>query len=170
MKLLFNGNRALTGHLWSLNEVSSTRIQLHLIELLDKGVPRKPLKNLGCCQDYRSLSTNWRQGPNAKDNIYTIHWTWRSWSGAYIEPLHLQASVLGAERYSAWRQKRNVNTTIHKPFDLKWCTACKVQWWHKACEHYLPMSDLTEGSLYEIEPIHDTVSVTMNQRLDSPGT
>lgn len=47
------------------------------------GIPKQP----SCCQDYMLLSTNWQQGPTVKDNTYTIHWTWRCRTHAYIEPV-----------------------------------------------------------------------------------
>ena len=47
------GDSTLTGHFLSPNEASSTGNELHLIELLVKGVPWEPPNNPGCCQDYR---------------------------------------------------------------------------------------------------------------------
>jgi len=44
-------------HLFEPNEACSTRIELHLIELLAKGVERESLNN----PDYRLLSINWQQ-------------------------------------------------------------------------------------------------------------
>ena len=55
------------------NEFSSTRIALHLIELLAKGVSWECPNILDYCQVYLFLSTNWRQSPVAEDNTYTTH-------------------------------------------------------------------------------------------------
>lgn len=102
------------GHLLSQN-LRDTRTELHLIELLAKGVPWKSPNNPGCCQDYKLLSTNWQQGPVPEDYTHTTHWTWRDGAGTYIESSPLCSCFFGIGRYSAGYQKKNVYTNATKP-------------------------------------------------------
>lgn len=59
MKLPNNeGDRSSPEHPFTLNAASTTRNELHLIELLAKGIPWEPLNSLGYCQEYQLLSTS----------------------------------------------------------------------------------------------------------------
>lgn len=142
-------------HLLSPNEAFSTRIWLHLIELLAKGVSWEPPNNLCCCQDYRLFSTNWQQSPIAEDNTYAMHRTWRSWASSYIEPLLLYVSIFGTGRYSVSYQRSKVkhqtatNSSIYNgvlPANMI------VQQWHKAYGSNQPISDLPQTPLHKMEP------------------
>lgn len=129
MKMPNNGiDRDLARHLLSPNEASSTRIGLHLIELLAKSqqTTQEYSNNPGCCQDNRFLSTNWQQGPITKDNIYTTHWTWRCPTGTYIEHSQLCSRMFFTGRYSTCYQRRNINTkAVTHPLST-WCTTYKI--------------------------------------------
>ena len=118
-------DRATANHLLSPNEASSTGIGLYILDLLSKGVSWECPNNTGHCKDSRLFSRNWQKGPVAEHNTFTTHWTWRNWSGAYIEPLLLHASVFGTGSYSAHYQNRSVHWASHKPRDLQWCPTWK---------------------------------------------
>lgn len=83
-----------------------------------EGVPWVPSKNIGYCQ--------------AKPHFYRQHLTYRNYqtqssqAGAYIEPLFLQASVLGIGRYSECYQKSYVNMKQLQNFQSKIVTGFKI--------------------------------------------
>ena len=135
-----------TGHLLSPMEASSTGVGLHLIELLAKGALCESPNDTGCCQDYRLFSTNWQQGPNAKDNLYTNHWTWRGQTSAYVEPSLLYSTVFCSGVCSEQLHMENMNT---KPYTDLWSTIVSClqnmleQWWHKAYGGHQPTPYLT---------------------------
>jgi hypothetical protein len=105
-----------TGHLLSPMEASSTGVGLHLIELLAKGALCESPNDTGCCQDYRLFSTNWQQGPNAKDNLYTNHWTWRGQTSAYVEPSLLYSTVFCSGVCSEQlHMEKHEHQAIHRP-------------------------------------------------------
>lgn len=78
---------------------STTGIGLHLIDA--KGIPWDYPRNPGCYQVYWLLSSQWWQDLIAKYDTYRTHWTWRNWTGTYIEPSPIYRSDTGTRRYSA---------------------------------------------------------------------
>ena len=103
------GNSVPFDHLLS-NEASSTRIGLHLIELLTKGGPWEALSNPGCCQDYMLIFT--------EDKIPFL-----KRADTYIEPSFLCATIFARE--STLPKEICKHQPSHKHFDL-WCLACKL--------------------------------------------
>lgn len=75
-----------------------------------KRIKWKSPNNSDYFPDHKLFSTNWLQGPIAKDSIHIIHWTWIGQTGAYIKPYPPCCSVFGTERSSAGYSKRKVNT------------------------------------------------------------
>lgn len=67
------GDATSTRHFPPLNETCSVRDRSQLFELLAKGAPWKPPNESDYCQRDWVLSTNGRQDPIAKDNIYISH-------------------------------------------------------------------------------------------------
>ena len=57
----------------SLHEASSIQKGLHLTDLLAKGVLWETPNIPDCCQGYRLLSTNLKQGPITQDNTHITH-------------------------------------------------------------------------------------------------
>ena len=77
MKIPYEGDKVLNGHLLSPSEASSNCLELYLIVLLAKGSHETPPNNFGCCQDNnRLLSNNLQQSLIVEDNTFTMHWTW----------------------------------------------------------------------------------------------
>lgn len=122
---------ASTVHHLSPNE--SSRIGLHLIELLAKGVSWKPANNTGCGPDDRFLFRNWWQEALLK-------WTptQAPEHGVGLVPTQiLHPYILSS--FSAHSQKRNENTNplIHNGLlPIRYPMQC----WHKAVaatNHYL---------------------------------
>lgn len=141
------GDESSTSHLLSPNDSSSTRPGFQPIELLDKKIKWKSPNKSGYCPDHKLFSTNWLQGPIAKDNIHIIHWMWIGQTGAYIKPSPPCCSVFGTESSSAGYSKRKVNTKpTTKPLIYNMSSYLQNmlgQWWHKVCGTKQPASDLT---------------------------
>lgn len=68
--------------------------------VLAEGAPWSPCKTAGYCQGYWLLSTDWRQGPIVGENSCLPHWTWRSHTGAQLEPSPLVTSALRTRKDS----------------------------------------------------------------------
>lgn len=108
-------------------------------------IPKQPRP--GCHHDYRLFYTNWQQGLIVEDNMYTIHWTWRSWGWSvhrtfthYVLFSWVQEDILHATKRE-----------MHTPTELQtlWSTMVSclqdilAQWWHSACGRHRPLSYLT---------------------------
>lgn len=81
------GVRAPSGHLLLSNEASNTGIRLFLIELLAKGVLWNHQTTEVVSRTIDCYIPTDSKFSVAKDNTHTTHWTWNTWTGAYIEPL-----------------------------------------------------------------------------------
>lgn len=107
----YGGNKDITGHLLLPNKASSTEMELHLIELLAKGVSWKPPSHVGyVCQCCRVLSTKWWQDPIGENNTHRTHWTQRSWDSSYIESSSPCSCFFSTGRSSEGYQKSYLNT------------------------------------------------------------
>lgn len=108
-KLWRNKREPPTGNLLPPNKAFNTRIGFHLIELLTLEVPWESPNNLGFCQDNRSPSTNWQQGPNCwRQQPHNSLNKERS-SRRLHTPFTLHSSIFGIGTCSVCYQKRNVN-------------------------------------------------------------
>lgn len=125
MKLKNRGRRVSTGHLLSPKQSSSTRMGLHLIELLAKGVPRD--------QQPRLLPRLQVDFPTVgKAPLLKTTPTQLTEHGEVelvpTQSLHPIVQVFVTGRYSEHYQRRNVNTkpATQNLCHLQQCPACKI--------------------------------------------
>ena len=114
MKLLANWDWAPSDFLLSPNEAFYMSTVLYLIELLVKRIRNHQTVQDTLFQRLWLVLHKVKQGPIAKDNDYTTHWTWKSWDDGSIEPLHLCASIFVTGRYSVHYQIKAIINITYK--------------------------------------------------------
>jgi hypothetical protein len=119
-----------------LNEATSTRNGLQLIELLSKGILWEFPTTIPISRLYVAFHKFYKKQDSIKDNMYTAHWILISWDGTYTEPSTFWASIFGIRRCSEDYKSRKLNPN---PSISLWSTMVSYQQYmlkqlrHKAC-------------------------------------
>ena len=138
------GRQNASGQLLSSNEVSSTRIGLHLVELVPKEVTWECSKHLVCSQDYVF-------SPKLEARLHnSLNITKSSWY------LHTAPSVL----HVGHTTKVEIYTPI--PWSIMiLCLQCTIgKWRYLVCCIDQEISNMNYGVFLEIKSIFDTAWVT----------
>jgi hypothetical protein len=134
------------------------------------GIPKQPslvVKTVGCSPHTDGKAPLLESAPHNSLNMKKLSWCLHRASTTYIP-------VFSTGVWSVGYKKRNMKTNLATN-PLIYSAACLQgmpgQCWHKPCRSNQPISDLTEGLLFAMEPtISDTVWMTLNLRLDKPET